>query len=95
MTTEPKLLGRVPREAIHRFDLPRLPAAVIEGYRGLAGPTGSVSDALDELGLPGAIPASVLASLTPGSKIVGPALTVRNVAHELQPHRAAREKANG
>ena len=32
MTTEPTLLGRVPREAIHRFDLPRLPAAVIEGF---------------------------------------------------------------
>jgi regulator of RNase E activity RraA len=95
MTTERKLLGRVPREAIHRFELPRLPAAVVEGFRGLAGPTGSVSDALDELGLPGAIPASVLAPLTPGAKIVGPALTVRNVAHELAPHRAAREKANG
>ncbi|HTO49845.1 MAG TPA: RraA family protein [Burkholderiales bacterium] len=95
MTTERKLLGRVPREAIHLFELPRLPAAVVDGFRGLAGPTGSVSDALDELGLPGAIPASVLAPLTPGAKIVGPALTVRNVAHELQPHRAAREKLNG
>ena len=56
MTTEPKLLGRVPREAIHLLELPRLPAAVVEGFRELAGPTGSVSDALDELGLPGAIP---------------------------------------
>ena len=40
MTTEPKLLGRVPREEIHILELPRLPAAVVEGFRELAGPTG-------------------------------------------------------
>jgi 4-hydroxy-4-methyl-2-oxoglutarate aldolase len=95
MTTERTLLGRVPRSGVHLLQLPRLPLAVLDGFRGLAGPTGSVSDALDELGLAGAIPASVLAPLTPGAKIVGPALTVRNVAHELEPYRAAREKANG
>src|SRR4030095_13643277 len=95
MTADRNPPGRVPREAIHLFELPRLPAAVVDGFRGLAGPTGSVSDALDELGLPGAIPASVLAPLTQKAKIVGPALTLRNVAHELQPHRAARDKVNG
>jgi regulator of RNase E activity RraA len=95
MTSERKLIGRVPPDAIHRFELPRLPPAVVDGFRALGGLTGSVSDALDELGLPGAIPGSTLAPLIPGARIVGPALTVRNVAHELQPHRAARDKANG
>lgn len=91
---EKKTLGRLPREAIRMLELPRLPADVLEGYRKLVDLTGTVSDAMDELGIVGVIPACVLPPVTTGARIVGPALTVRNIQRTAQIHRAALEKTN-
>jgi hypothetical protein len=52
-------LGRLPREAIRMLDLPRLPQDMLEGYRRLVDLTGTVSDAMDELGIVGVVPAFV------------------------------------
>lgn len=93
MASEKKLTGRVPRDAIRRLELPRLPAAVLEGYRALSDLTGSVSDAMDNLGLFGTIPASVLAPTLPGSRVVGQAVTVRNTERPEGVQRAAASKA--
>ena len=79
MTKERKLTGRVPREAIFRLDLPELDDAVLERFRNLADLAGTVSDAMDDLGLSGAIPASSLAPSLAGQRVVGQAVTVRNV----------------
>jgi regulator of RNase E activity RraA len=87
-------LGRLPREAIRILELPRLPAEVLEGYRKLIDLTGTVSDAMDELGIVGVVPARVLAPVTTGVRIVGPALTVRNIQRTAQIHRAALDKTN-
>lgn len=87
-------LGRLPREAIRLLDLPRLPAQVLEGYRALVDLTGTVSDAMDELGIVGVVPAYVLPPVTTGVRIVGPALTVRNIQRTAQIHRAALDKTN-
>ena len=87
-------LGRLPREAIRMLELPRLPADVLEGYRALVDLTGTVSDAMDELGIVGVVPACVLAPVTTGVRIVGPALTVRNIQRTAQIHRAALDKTN-
>ena len=79
MTQEKKLTGRVAREAIFRLDLPELDDAVLERFRNLADLAGTVSDAMDDLGLSGAIPASSLAPSLAGQRVVGQAVTVRNV----------------
>lgn len=73
------LTGRVPAEAIRRTALPRLPQDVLACFQSLEDLTGTVSDALDQLGLTGAVPASSLGPNLPARRLVGQAVTVRNV----------------
>jgi regulator of RNase E activity RraA len=87
-------LGRLPREAIRLMQLPRLPQDILEGYRRLVDLTGTVSDAMDELGIVGVVPAYVLPPVSAGKRIVGPALTVRNIQRTEQIHKAALDKTN-
>ena len=72
-------LGKLPADAFGMLDLPELPRAVLDGYRALGDLTGTASDAMDELGIVGAVPAAVLRPSDPGARIVGRALTLRNV----------------
>jgi len=76
------------------LELPRLPADLFDGYRALVDLTGTVSDAMDELGIVGVVPAYALPPVTVGTRIVGPALTVRNIQRTAQIHRAALDKTN-
>ena len=66
-------------------------SALIERYESLEDLTGTVSDSLDKLGLAGAVPASILAPTLPARRVVGQAVTVRNVARVLSVTRAAAE----
>ena len=56
--------------------LPPLDAEALAAFRALDDLTGLLADALDDLGLPGAIPGSTLRATDAGARIVGPALTV-------------------
>jgi len=76
------------------LELARLPAELLDGYRALVDLTGTVSDAMDELGIVGVVPAYALPPVTVGTRIVGPALTVRNIQRTAQIHRAALDKTN-
>lgn len=87
-------IGKLPRDAIRMLELPRLPRDLVEGYKQLVDLTGTISDALDGLGIVGVIPCYVLPPVNPGKRIVGPALTVRNIARETQIHKAAIEGRN-
>jgi regulator of RNase E activity RraA len=78
MSSEKTLTGKVPRERIGTLALPRLPAELFASFRALEDLSGVVSDALDELGIAGAVPASVLKPTVPGARLCGPALTVLN-----------------
>lgn len=91
---EKKTLGRLPREAIRMLELPRLPQDIIEAYKALVDLTGTVSDAMDELGIVGVVPACALPPINTGTRIVGRALTVRNIQRTAQIHRAALDKSN-
>jgi regulator of RNase E activity RraA len=86
------LTGRVPAEAIRRSELPRLPKDVIARFAALEDLTGAASDAMDNLGLRGAIPASILAPSLPTKRMVGQAVTVRNVEREDTSTQAAAGK---
>lgn len=73
-------LGKLPRDAFGMLELPTLPREILDGFRGLPDLTGIASDAMDELGLVGAVPAALLRPSDPTARVVGRALTVRNVA---------------
>ena len=94
MTNQKMLTGRVPRERIRLIEIPRLPKDVLDGYMALVDLTGTLSDAMDNLGLAGAIPASMLLPSLPGKRIVGQAVTVRNVERQQSVSRSAAEKVN-
>lgn len=82
-------LGKLPRDAIRMTELPRLPREVVEGYKVLVDLTGTISDAMDQLGIVGVVPAYVLPPVAPGKRVVGPAVTVRNIQRVAQIHKAA------
>ncbi|WP_052125764.1 RraA family protein [Bordetella trematum] len=74
-----RLLGLIPAERIRLVDFPRPDAALIAGYQALPDLTSTVADILDTYGFDTAIPASTLAPLDPGQRLVGPAVTIRHV----------------
>ena len=59
------LTARYPKEAILMMDLPALEPEIIEGFKNLSDLAGTISDAMDELGIVGAVPASVLRPTIP------------------------------
>jgi 4-hydroxy-4-methyl-2-oxoglutarate aldolase len=90
-----ELTGRIAAEQIIMMSVPRPPAGIIERFMALGDPTGLVSDVMDELGIPaGVIGAGVLRPSLPGTTLIGPALTVRNVLQRRDPLEAARAHAN-
>ena len=85
VTSPKKLTGRVPREAIRRLTLERVSPDVIQRVAALEDLTGNLSDAMDQLGLVGVIPASILKPSLPLKRMVGQAVTVRNVERSGSP----------
>lgn len=95
MSGEKKLTGRVPREAIRHMVLPQIPSDMLARFAALDDLTGTVSDAMDDLGLFAAVPATELRPTLPGRRLVGRAVTVRNAERADTPTRAAADKAGG
>jgi regulator of RNase E activity RraA len=92
--TEKKLTGKIARERIRLMQTPRPPDGVIEGLRALGQASGVVSDIMDELGITGVVGASTFRPTMPGSCIVGPALTVRNIVQREHVYETARRHVN-
>jgi regulator of RNase E activity RraA len=92
---EKRLTGRIAPERIRLFKTPRPPEGAIERFLAIGDPTGLTSDAMDELGIAlGVVGASVLKPTIPGTTMVGPALTVRNVLQRSDPLEGARNHIN-
>jgi regulator of RNase E activity RraA len=91
---EKKLTGKIARERIRLMQAPRPPEGIVEGFQRLGDATGIVSDVMDELGIVGIVGASVLKPTIPASRIVGPALTVRNIVQREHVYEAARRHVN-
>ena len=92
---EKRLTGRIAPERIRLMTTPRPPDGAVERFLAIGDPTGLVCDAMDELGIAlGAISASVLKPTIPGTTMVGPALTVRNVLQRADPLDGARKGVN-
>jgi regulator of RNase E activity RraA len=88
-------LGKLSPDAIGMLELPLIPADIIAGYRALPDLTGMTSDAMDELGIVGVIPASVLKPVDPKARLVGRALTVKNVPPSLSVPEAVASGVSG
>ena len=73
MTTPKKPTGRVPLEAIRSMTIPRLPAPILAAFAQIEDLTCTVSDAMDNLGLRGAIAASWIRSDASRAPRVSPA----------------------
>jgi len=91
---EKKLTGKIARERIRLMETPLPPEGLIDGFRALGDASGIVSDVMDELGITGVIGASVLKPTIAGSRIVGPALTVRNIMQREHVYESARRHVN-
>ena len=91
---EKKLTGKIARERIRLMETPRPPEGIIEGYRALGDATGIISDVMDELGITGVVGAAVLKPTIAGARIVGTALTVRNIVQREHVYETARQHVN-
>jgi regulator of RNase E activity RraA len=91
---EKKLTGKIAQERIRLMETPPPPEGLIAGFRSLGDSSGIVSDVMDEIGITGVIGASVLRPTIPGSCIVGPALTVRNIVQREHVYESARQHVN-
>ena len=76
-------LGKLAPDAFGLLELPVIPAEILDGFRALPDLTGMASDAMDELGNVGVVPASILKPVDPKARIVGRALTQLNAPHPL------------
>lgn len=72
-------LGKLPLDAFGMLDLLAIEPGILDGFHALGDLTGMTSDAMDELGIVGAVPASVLKPTNPKARLVGRALTLKNI----------------
>ena len=88
------LTGKIDPSRIRMETVPRVADDLLARYRALGDATCAVSDALDEFGIRGAVAGSRLVSTVPGARMIGTALTLRNVLRQDDPMVAAARKDN-
>ena len=93
--TDIPLTGKIARERIVMLDIPRPDRTVVHAFLAMTDLAGTVSDAMDELGIHGAIPAAKLQPMLPGARMVGPVMTVRNIMQSVPPTLGAMARKSG
>lgn len=88
-----EVVGLVDRDVIRLRSIERPSPQIIEAYRGLPDTAGLVARALDFFGLASSVPGTELRPLRTDSKVVGPAITVRNIPEREVPYRRWQERA--
>lgn len=89
-----KLTGKIAADRIRLMETPPAPKGLLESFAALGDAAGLVSDVLDELGITGAVSGSILKPTIPGARLVGTALTVRNIVQREHVYETARERVN-
>lgn len=89
-----RLTGKVPASAVLDVNPPRPDPALIRQLEAIDDLTGTLSDVLDEMGINRTIPASVLGPSIPGRRVIGPAITVRNVVQATDPYKNAQTRSS-
>lgn len=80
-----RAFGLIGGDRIRRTAIPRPDPDVVRRFLDLPDMAGLVARAMDRIGLTSTIPAHELAPLTPGKRVVGPAITIRNVPSRHAP----------
>jgi 4-hydroxy-4-methyl-2-oxoglutarate aldolase len=80
-----RLLGLIEEERIARVEIERPGADVVAGFLELSDLCSTVADALDALGIGGAVGASVLRPLQGATRLCGSAITIRYTAEGGSP----------
>ena len=83
------LLGRLDSRAFGLLELPRLDAAILDGFRALGDLTGTTSDAMDECRINGVVPGSTLRATDASARVVAQAITVLNQRREMNESRTS------
>ena len=73
----PRLLGMIDEARIATVVVPRPSEATVAAFLALTDLCSTVSDALDKLGVGGAVPGHILRPVVGGARICGPAITLR------------------
>ena len=95
MTAQKPLTGRIAPDRIHMHATPKPPAGAVDRFLTLGPCSGTISDIMDELGIPaGVIGCSTLRPTIPGSIICGPAITMRNIRQRIDVLTAAKAGVN-
>lgn len=87
-----RIWGLVPRERIKKIKFERPSAETVKRYLEIEDLTTSVSDVLDSLGVVGSVAGSHLAPLQTGHRVVGPAVTIRNIVERKTPTQGHHDK---
>lgn len=74
-----RVWGQVPKERIKKIKFPRVEQHIIDEFLKINDLTTNVSDVLDSIGINAAVPSSYISPIITGKKIVGPAVTLRNI----------------
>lgn len=83
--TQGRIWGLVPKERIKKIKFPRVSKDIINQFLEIEDLTTTVSDVLDSLGIKGTVPASYISPVISGKKVVGPAVTIRNIPERKTP----------
>jgi 4-hydroxy-4-methyl-2-oxoglutarate aldolase len=92
--TLPKLTGKISPDRIRHFRVPRPPKGLVEGFKSISDATSVISDIMDEMGITGAVGATLLKPTIATAAVVGPALTVRNILQREHVYETARGHVN-
>lgn len=80
-----RLTGKIDPNCIRMQDTPRPPEGIVDRIKAMDCDTSLISDAMDDLGIGTTLPASQYCPTIAGARIVGPAVTVRNVISPAVP----------
>ncbi len=89
---EDKLTGIVPVERIRQFSFSRVQSTLLDRFRSLSDPTPTISDILDQLGVQGAVSASVLSPITNGHVVAGQVVTIRYISEGVGPYKSYQDR---
>lgn len=87
-----RIWGLVPRERIQKITFPRVKKEIIEEFKKIDDLTTTVSDVLDSMGIKGTVATSHIKPVIGGKKIVGPAVTIRNIPERKTPTQGSLDK---
>ena len=80
-------VGILDPKTISLWEIPRVDPEIVRGFEELRDSAGVVARALDQFGFSGTVPAVSLPPMTPGSRVVGSAITVRSIPEREVPYR--------